>query len=44
MEVVFKNVPCLVRPVGAFPHPDVVFEDSLPAEDSKIEVYCLNLS
>ena len=43
-EVVFKIVPCFLRLVGAFPRPDVVFEDSLPVEDNKSEVYCLTLS
>ena len=44
IEVVFKIVPCFVRLFGAFPRPDVVFEDSLPAEDNRGEVYCLILS
>ena len=43
-EVMFKIVPCFVRLVGAFPRPDVVFEDSLPVEDNEGEVYFLTLS
>ena len=44
MEVMFKIVSCFVRLVGAFSHPDVVFEDSLPVENKKGEVCCLTLS
>ena len=44
MEAVFKIVPCFVCLVGAFPHPDVVFGDSLPVEDNEGKVYCLTLS
>ena len=43
-EVAFKIVPCFVCLVGAFPSPDVVFEDLLHVEDNKGEVYCLTLS
>ena len=43
-EVVFKIFPCFVRLVGAFPCPDVVFEDLLPVEDNEGEVYCLDLN
>ena len=43
-EVIIKIVSCFVRSVGAFPRPDVVFEDSLPVEDNEGEVNCLNLS
>ena len=43
-EVVFKIFSCFVCLVGAFPHPDVVFEDLLPVEDKEGEVYCLTLS
>ena len=43
-EFMFEIVPCFVRWVGEFPHPDVIFEDSLPVEDNKGEVYCLTLS
>ena len=43
-EVIFKIVPFFVRLVGAFPRPEVVFEDLLPVEDNKGEVYCLTLS
>ena len=43
-EVVFKIFPCFLRLVGAFPRPDVVFEDSLTVEDNEGKVYCLSLS
>ena len=43
-EVVFKIFPCFVCLVGAFPHPDVFFEDSLPVEDKEGKVYFLTLS
>ena len=43
-EVMFKIVSFFVRLVGEFPRPYVVFEDRLPVEDDKGEVYCLNLS
>ena len=43
-EVMFKIFPYFVRLVGAFPHPDVIFEDSLPVEDNEGKVYCLTLS
>ena len=43
-EVVFKIFLCFVRLVGAFPRPDVVFEDSFPVEDNKGKVYSLTLS
>ena len=43
-EVMSKIVPCFVCLVGAFPRPDVVFEDSLPVEDNEGEVCCLNMS
>ena len=43
-EVMFKIFPCFLRLVGAFPRPDVVFEDSLPVEDNEGEVYFLTLS
>ena len=34
-EVMFKIFPRFVRLVGAFPRPDVIFEDSLPVEDKR---------
>ena len=43
-EVVFNIFPCFVRLVGAFPRPDVFFEDFLPVEDNEDEVDCLTLS
>ena len=43
-EVMFKIVPCFVRLVGAFPRPDVVFEDLFPVKDNEGVVYCLTLS
>ena len=42
-EVVLGVFPSLVRHIGAFPCPDVIFEDSLSMEDNEGEVYCLNL-
>ena len=42
-EVVLGIFTSLVRRIGAFPRPDVVFEDSLSVEDKKGEVYCLTL-
>ena len=44
MEVVLKIVPCFVCLVGAFPLPDVVFEDLLSVEDNEGKVYCLTMS
>ena len=42
-EVVIGVIPCFVHRIGAFPRPDVVFEDLLSMEDNKGEVYCLTL-
>ena len=42
-EVMFKNFPCFLHLVGAFLRLDVFFEDSLPVEDNKGEIYCLTL-
>ena len=39
----FEIVPCFVRVVGAFPRPDVIFEDLLHVEDNKGKVYCLTV-
>ena len=43
-EVMFGIVPCFLRLVGAFPLPDVVFENTLPVEYDKGKVYCMSLS
>ena len=42
--VVTEVFPYFIRQIGAFPRPDVVFEDSFSAEDNKGEVYRLTLS
>ena len=42
-EVVSEVIPCFVRRIGAFPRPDVVFENSLSVEDNEGEVYCLTM-
>ena len=42
-EVVIEVIPCFVRWIGAFPRPDVVFENLLSVEDNKGEVYFLTL-
>ena len=44
LEVVFEVIPCFVLRIGAFPRPDVVFENSLSMEDYEGEVYCLTMS
>ena len=43
-EVMFEISACLVLVFCAFPRPYVVFEDTLPVQYDKVEVYCLNLS
>ena len=43
LEVVFEVISCFVRRIGAFPCPDVVFEDSFFVVDNKGEFYCLTL-
>ena len=42
-EVVLEVVLCFVCRIGAFPRPDVVFENSLSVEDNKGGVYRLTL-
>ena len=32
--VVLEVVPCFVRGIGAFPHPDVIFEDLMSVKDN----------
>ena len=43
LEVVIEILPSVVRRIGAFPHPYVVFEYLLSVEDNEGEVYCLTL-
>ena len=41
--VVTEVFPYFIRQIGAFPRPDVVFEDSFLVEDNEGKVYCLSL-
>ena len=43
LKVVFDVIPCFLRCIIAFTCPDVIFENSLFAEDNEGEVYCLTL-
>ena len=42
-EVVLEVILFFVRQIGAFPRPDVVFEDSLYVEDNEGEFYFITL-
>ena len=42
-EVILEVIPCFVRQIGEFPLLNVVFENSLSAEDNEGDVYFLTL-